>query len=1097
MRYQVTAKALLVITKIVIVNSDRTSGAFLFTPTFTTRKLTNVKNNSSMWCHVRSLRMQCAAGGRLPRRGCSIIHRSLDRRSLINSYQRSTPCGAYLFPQQSISPRYAYGSTNGRLFSVVPAASQQDEAVITTKTKAEIELDDDAALYEGLSSRPIEGGTWEPTDPLRWAANLGRRSAEQNAELAKRIHLKPGDEGYYDVSDVQVEGVTIVRTKEEAEIVMGKLMNADPSIMHACDTEVMAIDLKNVGPVGNGYVTCASVYSGPDFDYGLGDGPGTSLWIDNLDDSVGLLQMFKPWFEDERFLKVWHNYGFDRHVMWNEGIDCLGFGGDTMHMARLQDTGRAKYGSGRGYSLEALTDELIDRRKKPMKEIFGVPRLRKDGTAGLLLDLPAIEDMQRKPEFRSDWINYSAFDAKGTWLIREKLQELLEKMPWKHGENLYYYYFKYLREFGEVLTDMERRGVRVDAHDYLARVEEQARKDREYHVATFRKWAASQIGPDGLAINPASSLQLNIFLFGGAINKKTNEPTDRQRTIQVPREEITPEAILAMEDRDLKKNDASDTVDEETPDSFDMMTAEQLKTMCRGHGLKVSGKKSELKERLRGKILAEEGTDESIDDFETMSVEDLRDACTVRGLSDRGNKNALLKRIREDSAYANELISANCPRDRDAYKRISEALAEAVRKDESGEYAKIMEAVKDKETAESKYVDVTITSIRMDPGKYTVGGAPSVTADVLRGLAGDPFGDDPKYGSAYKHFCGGKAGHDACVGLYSLTCVGSIDTMISNFLTSLQSLTDQDSRVHCSLNLNTETGRLSSRRPNLQNQPALEKDKYKIRQAFQSSPGNNLIVADYGQLELRLLASMTGCQSMIEAFKQGGDFHSRTAMGMFDYIQKKVDDGEILFEWDYSKGDPPKPMLKDEYASERRKAKTLNFSIAYGKTAHGLSQDWGVTKDEAEKMLRAWYDSRPEVEGWQKKVKALAKKKGFTRTLMNRYRQLPEAMGKDRKLIGHAERASINTPIQGGAADVAMMAMIKINSSEILKRLGWVLLLQIHDEVILEGPEETAEEAFTEVISCMEAPWVFGLEETLVPLLVDGSYTHKNWYEAK
>jgi len=350
---------------------------------------------------------------------------------------------------------------------------------------------------------------------------------------------------------------------------------------------------------------------------------------------------------------------------------------------------------------------------------------------------------------------------------------------------------------------------------------------------------------------------------------------------------------------------------------------------------------------------------------------------------------------------------------------------------------------------------------------------------------------------AYKFFGGGKAGHDACVALYSLTCVGSIDTMISNFLTSLQSLADQDSRVHCSLNLNTETGRLSSRLPNLQNQPALEKDKYKIRQAFQSSPGNNLIVADYGQLELRLLASMTGCQSMIDAFKQGGDFHSRTAMGMFDYIQKKVDDGEILFEWDYSKGNPPKPMLKDEYASERRKAKTLNFSIAYGKTAHGLSQDWGVTIEEAEKMLRAWYDSRPEVEDWQKKVKALAKKKGFTRTLMNRYRQLPEAMGKDRKLIGHAERASINTPIQGGAADVAMMAMNKINSSKLLRRLGWVLLLQIHDEVILEGPEETAEEAFAEVIKCMESPWVFGLEETLVPLLVDGSCTHKNWYDAK
>jgi DNA polymerase-1 len=321
--------------------------------------------------------------------------------------------------------------------------------------------------------------------------------------------------------------------------------------------------------------------------------------------------------------------------------------------------------------------------------------------------------------------------------------------------------------------------------------------------------------------------------------------------------------------------------------------------------------------------------------------------------------------------------------------------------------------------------------------------------------------------------------------------------MIANFLTSLQKLADSESRVHCSLNLNTETGRLSSRRPNLQNQPALEKDKYKIRKSFLASPGNNLIVADYGQLELRLLASMTNCKSMIEAFEAGGDFHSRTALGMFDYIQEKVDNGDCLLEWDYSKGDPPKPMLKDEFASERRKAKTLNFSIAYGKTAHGLSKDWGVSTKEADAMLEAWYNSRPEVREWQQKTKDIAKKHGITRTLMGRYRQLPEAKSDQRGLVGHAERASINTPIQGGAADVAMMAMIKINNSETLKNLGWVLLMQIHDEVILEGPTETAEEAFDEVIHCMMEPWVHGLRKTSVPLLVDGSWHHDNWYDAK
>merc|ERR1712194_834287 len=102
------------------------------------------------------------------------------------------------------------------------------------------------------------------------------------------------------------------------------------------------------------------------------------------------------------------------------------------------------------------------------------------------------------------------------------------------------------------------------------------------------------------------------------------------------------------------------------------------------------------------------------------------------------------------------------------------------------------------------------------------------------------------YGKAYEFFNEGQEGHDACVAFFSLTAIGSIDTMIANFLTSLQTLADDKKRVHGSLNINTETGRLSSRKPNLQNQPALEKDKYKIRQAFIASPGNKLIVCDYG-----------------------------------------------------------------------------------------------------------------------------------------------------------------------------------------------------------------------------------------------------------
>lgn len=232
---------------------------------------------------------------------------------------------------------------------------------------------------------------------------------------------------------------------------------------------------------------------------------------------------------------------------------------------------------------------------------------------------------------------------------------------------------------------------------------------------------------------------------------------------------------------------------------------------------------------------------------------------------------------------------------------------------------------------------------------------------------------------------------------------------------------DKNSRVHCSLNLNTETGRLSSRRPNLQNQPALEKDQYKIRDAFVAEEGKTFIVADYGQLELRLLAHITNCKSMLDAFEQGGCFHSRTAVGMYPHIKKAVEDGEVMLEWDYSKGQPTRPLVKDTYGSERRKAKTLNFSIAYGKTSHGLAADWGISKEEAEALLQAWYADRPEVKEWQDGTIQSAKKNAFVRTLMGRYRflqdaKLPTKPEENTKFAraaqSHALRAAINTPIQ-------------------------------------------------------------------------------------
>jgi DNA polymerase-1 len=364
------------------------------------------------------------------------------------------------------------------------------------------------------------------------------------------------------------------------------------------------------------------------------------------------------------------------------------------------------------------------------------------------------------------------------------------------------------------------------------------------------------------------------------------------------------------------------------------------------------------------------------------------------------------------------------------------------------------------------------------------------------------------FGRLFSLFGNREEGLKACAAVDSLIDASAIDTLLSNFIVPLQSdaILKADAagsqRVHCSLNINTETGRLSARRPNLQNQPALEKDRYKVRQAFTANQklGNTLIVADYGQLELRILAHMANCRSMIEAFELGGDFHSRTALGMYDHIKRAIDQGDCLLEWDGSDGhgEPPVPLLKDMFSAERRRAKVLNFSIAYGKTAHGLSKDWGVTLKEAEETVERWYAERAEVRTWQHEQHALALSEGYVCTILGRRRQLPDARSKNKALRAHSLRAAINTPIQGSAADVATAAMLRIDNNQTLKDLGWKLLLQVHDEVILEGPKESAEEAQKIVVECMKSP--FGDNCSTMPLRVELSVDSKyadTWYDAK
>ena len=235
---------------------------------------------------------------------------------------------------------------------------------------------------------------------------------------------------------------------------------------------------------------------------------------------------------------------------------------------------------------------------------------------------------------------------------------------------------------------------------------------------------------------------------------------------------------------------------------------------------------------------------------------------------------------------------------------------------------------------------------------------------------------------------------------------------------------------------------------------------------------------------------------MLRAFELGGDFHSRTAMSMYDYVAEAVDTGEVLLEAGDGSNDSAE-LLKDKYGSERRKAKTLNFSIAYGKTAFGLAKDFGVSTEEAQATVDAWYAGRPAVKRWQDQTIARAAEDHYVSTLLGRQRRLPNMRLPERhRAYRAATRAAINTPIQGSAADIVMMAMVALEEQPRLAELGWELLLQIHDEVILEGPSESAEEALAIISGVMAAPYEQLRRAMRVELAVDAN-VGKTWYDAK
>jgi len=261
----------------------------------------------------------------------------------------------------------------------------------------------------------------------------------------------------------------------------------------------------------------------------------------------------------------------------------------------------------------------------------------------------------------------------------------------------------------------------------------------------------------------------------------------------------------------------------------------------------------------------------------------------------------------------------------------------------------------------------------------------------------------------------------------------------------------------------TATGRLSSANPNLQNIPIRTELGREIRAAFTAEPGHVLLAADYSQIELRLLAHFSKDPLLVEAYRRGDDIHTLTASQVF--------------------GVPPLMVTPDH----RRQAKVVNFGIVYGLSAFGLSQNLGIEPGEAKQFINAYFEKYKGVRAFIDRTLEEARREQKVKTLLGRVRPIPDINSKNANLRGFAERTAVNTPLQGTAADLIKLAMIRIDAALGERELKSRMTLQVHDELVFEVPEAEVDAMRTLVRDQMEK--VYPLT---VPLLVEIG-VGKNW----
>ena len=297
-----------------------------------------------------------------------------------------------------------------------------------------------------------------------------------------------------------------------------------------------------------------------------------------------------------------------------------------------------------------------------------------------------------------------------------------------------------------------------------------------------------------------------------------------------------------------------------------------------------------------------------------------------------------------------------------------------------------------------------------------------------------------------------------------------ITKLQSTYVIGLQDAILEDGKIHTRYVQDlTQTGRLSSTDPNLQNIPVRLEQGRLIRKAFVPSLENSVLLAsDYSQIELRVLAHISQDQHLIEAFQQGADIHTSTAMRVFG-IEK----------------------AEDVTPNDRRNAKAVNFGVVYGISDFGLSNNLGISRKEAKNYIDTYFERFPGIKNYMETIVREARDKGYVETLYKRRRELPDINSRNFNVRNFAERTAINSPIQGSAADILKVAMINLDKALTDAGLSTRMLLQVHDEIVLEVPMAELETVKAMVKETMESAI-----QLSVPLIADEN-EGETWYEAK